>query len=111
MRQLGLDVIWPDQYTAMQQLELFASASLVVGPSGAGMFNALLCRPETVLLNIESEPDWLWGHANLFSSARLRYGMHIARRNESYAAPHRPYTIAIDALASSVHQLISELRA
>ena len=74
------------------------------------MFNALLCAPGTTLVDIESEPDWLWGHANLFSSAQLRYGMHIAKRNESYPPPHRPYTIDTEALASSVEQHASHLR-
>ena len=111
MRRVGLEVISPGELPAIEQLRLFASASLVVGPSGAAMFNALLCAPGTALVDIESEPDWLWGHANLFSSNRLRYGMHFAKRNELFPGPHRPYTIDIDALASSAQQRMKELQA
>ncbi|MBO9718172.1 MAG: DUF563 domain-containing protein [Pseudoxanthomonas sp.] len=109
MQGAGLDVVAPDELTAVEQVRLFASAALVVGPSGAGMFNSLFCGPGTTVLDIESEPDWLWGHANLFASASLRYGIHIAQRDESLPGPHRPYVIDTEALSSSVRRLVREL--
>ena len=40
----GFEVVFPENLTFLEQLQLFQSASLVVGPSGAAWANMLFCR-------------------------------------------------------------------
>ena len=56
LRPLGFDIIEPQSLTATEQIAAFASADLVVGPSGSGMFNAVFCRPGAKLIDMKSEP-------------------------------------------------------
>jgi len=106
MQALGLDVVTPDLLSVEEQIRLFASAELVVGPSGAGMFNAVFCRPGTALVDIESQPDWLWGHANLFSSIGLNFGMCLGDAETHTGEAHRPYRVDASALSDRVRNLL-----
>ncbi len=70
MAGLGFEVIEPEQLNPAEQIATFASADIVVGPAGSGMFNVVFCRPGTKVLDIESEPNWIYAHTGLFASCR-----------------------------------------
>jgi hypothetical protein len=71
---LGFRVIDPDTMSVAAQIHAFAGAEAVAGLGGAGMFNALFCRPGTKLLSFEDSALFLEKHANLFASVGLDYG-------------------------------------
>lgn len=48
----GFEVVVPGAYDFMQQIALFRSASLVVGPHGAGMSNIVFCEPGTIVYEL-----------------------------------------------------------
>ncbi len=72
---LGFTIVEPEQLSAEDQMALFATADVVAGLGGGGMFNAVFCRPGTRLLSFESDPRFVDRHANLFASLSLDYGM------------------------------------
>jgi capsular polysaccharide biosynthesis protein len=72
--RLGFQAIEPESLSVREQVAIFRSARFVVGPSGAGMFNTLFCRPGTSILSLEPLSSWIWQHCNLFGSMGHAYG-------------------------------------
>lgn len=106
MGKIGLEVIYPEKMTVEDQIKTFASADLVVGPSGSALFNAIFCRPGTRLLDMESEPWWLHAHMCLFSSCDLDYGFHIGSVSEGDGNPHRQWSADVDVLGDRVADML-----
>jgi len=107
MLALGVEVIYPEQLHPAEQIKTFAEAQMVIGPSGAGLFNTIFCAPGTVVLDIESENDWVQSHCSLFSSLEMQYAIHVAKpiQTPEYPPPHRPFEINLDALADQISDL------
>jgi hypothetical protein len=107
---LGFQIVDPSGLSAAEQIAAFSAASLVVGPSGAGMFNAAFCRPGTKLIDIESEPHWIGSHANLFASCDLRYGFVQGNAiDRDWSQHHKPWRVNIDAVLRRVDEMTAEL--
>jgi capsular polysaccharide biosynthesis protein len=103
LRALGFLIVEPETLTARQQIEIFSSAELVVGPSGAGMFNVMFCREGTRVIDIESEPGWIHAHTCLFASSALRYAIFEGKADPADTRPvHRNWTVNIEALLDRV---------
>ena len=73
LTKLGVEIFEPERHDAREQVKAFSSAEMVIGPSGAAMFNTIFCRPGTKVIDIESERDWIWTHTGIFGSCELRY--------------------------------------
>lgn len=108
LRGLGFDIVVPDSLSVEQQIATFANADIVVGPSGAGLFNSVFCSPGTYVIDIESERHWIYAHCNLFSSLGLNYGIFWARPQpeNKEGEVHLPFTVNVPALIKRVQSLI-----
>jgi hypothetical protein len=103
LKRIGFDIVEPENLSAEDQIRVFSSASLVVGPSGSGMFNCVFCHPGTAVIDIESEPHWIYAHAGLFASCGLNYGLFVGRvAEDDPAAIHRQWSVNIDALLDRI---------
>jgi capsular polysaccharide biosynthesis protein len=51
----GFQIVRPEGMSAVDQIRLFAGAEVIVGPSGAGMTNALFAAPGCTLVEIQPE--------------------------------------------------------
>lgn len=106
LRRLDFHIVEPEAMSARDQIALFASADLVVGPAGSAMFNAVFCRPGTRLIDIESEPFWIHAHACLFTSCQLDFGIFCGRVDPTDPAPvHRRWTVNIPALLNRIERM------
>jgi hypothetical protein len=104
--RLGFDILQPQSLSAREQILAFSAASLVVGPSGSGMFNAVFCHPGAKLIDIESEPNWIHAHMCLFGSLGLDFGIFEGQAaDRDWSRPHKPFSIEIDALLERVRRL------
>ena len=102
---LGFEVFEPEAHSPPKdQVAAFASADVVVGPAGSGMFNTMaFCRPGTKVLDMESEVHWVYAHAGLFASCQLRYGLFLGLVDAADPNPvHRRWTANVPALVSRV---------
>jgi capsular polysaccharide biosynthesis protein len=107
LRELGFEIVEPQNLTMREQIEMFSSAELVVGPSGSAMFNVVFCEPGTKVIDIESEPHWIYAHAGLFASCELRYGVFIGAVDaQDPAHVHRRFTVNIDALVERIQDFL-----
>ncbi len=95
---LGYLVIEPEFLAVEDQIRLFAGAERIVAIGGAGLFNAVFCRPGARLLDIESTSLFLDAHSNVFAGAGLEYGLVIGQEDLADSSlAHRRWTLDLDA--------------
>lgn len=106
LASLGYTIIEPQYLTFKEQVKLFNSARVVVGLGGAGMFNAVFCRPGTVIVSIESSAAFIPNHAALFSSLDLPYGIILGERDINDPNPvHYRWRVDISTVVSLLSKL------
>ena len=103
---LGFEIFEPQNATFDEQIEAFASALIVVGQSGAGLFNSVFCLPGTHLIDIESEPHWIHAHMCLFSSLNLRYSVFEGVPDYSEHKIHVPLTVNVCGLTRRIRHIL-----
>ena len=107
---LGYLVIEPEFLAVEEQIRLFAGAERIVAIGGAGLFNAVFCRPGARLLDIESTPLFLDAHSNVFAGAGLEYGLVIGREDlADSSVAHRRWTLDLDAACPAVAAFMENL--
>ena len=95
----GFDLVRTHMMSVRQQVEAFSSADMIVGASGSAMFNVVFSHPGTKLIDIESEPHWIFAHQNLFGSCGLDYGIFEAKAQDNdWSVPHKPFAVNVEAL-------------
>lgn len=105
----GFDIIEPERIPVREQIQTFSSASIVVGPSGSGLFNTVFCHPGTQIVDIQSEPQWIYSYAGMYASLGLNYGIFIGKSDPSDRAPvHRRWSVNIDALMGRLATFLRE---
>ena len=103
---LGFEEVRPHTMSMRAQIACFSSASIVVGAAGSALFNTVFCHPGTLVVDIESEPHWMFAHMNLFGSAGLDYAIFEARAADAdWSRPHKPLTVNAAALADRLKRL------
>jgi capsular polysaccharide biosynthesis protein len=96
---IGFEAIEPEQMSMREQIAAFASASIVVGPSGSGMFNTIFCHPGTKIIDLQSESQWIYSYTGMYASLGLRYGIFVGKAETPDGQPvHRPWQVNIEAL-------------
>ena len=107
LARLNFETIEPERLSTEEQIATFASADMIVGPAGSAMFNVVFCRPGTKVIDIESEPNWIYAHAGLFASCQMRYGLFVGQSDPADDRPvHRRWTVNIEALMDRVSTFI-----
>lgn len=107
MAGLGFEVIEPEGCSPTEQIAAFASADVIMGPAGSGLFNVVFCRPGTKVVDIESEPNWIYAHTGLFASCKARYGLFVAAVDQSDPAPvHKRFSVDVPALVARVAKFL-----
>lgn len=108
VQEIGFDLMIPDTLSVADQIAYFSGAEVIVGASGAGMFNTLFAPDNPWIVDIESQSNWLHGHNGLFAGAGLRYGFQIAEADPESEANHKPFNIHIDALVDRLKFVLKE---
>ena len=94
--RMGFCVIEPENLTKENCFGIFAAAKVIVGPSGAGLFNCIFSAPgTTTVVDIECAPDCIPGHSSLFSNLRLEYHVYIAEALTAHSC-HPPFVLDVD---------------
>jgi hypothetical protein len=67
------------------------------------MFNCVFCHPGTKLIDLESEPHWMYAHTGLFASCQLEYGIFCGQSDPDDPVPeHKRWTVDIEALIDRI---------
>ena len=101
----GFHIYEPEAHSFEDQVHTFASARVVVGPSGAGMFNTMFCRPGTLVVSLEPMLNWLALHANMFASFGHYYAMVMGGTDETDLSVQKRWRTDVDAVVGFVDRL------
>jgi Glycosyltransferase 61 len=103
----GFQIFDPQQHTITEQIRMFASAKIIVGGSGSGMFNCMFAPTGTTIVDIESAPNWLYAHTNLFASLGHNYGLILGEVDASDPAPvHKRWTLNVQKAIQRIDLLL-----
>jgi capsular polysaccharide biosynthesis protein len=109
LEAMGFETIEPETLSVEEQIMTFSSASIIVGPSGSGMFNTMFCHPGTKVIDIQSEPHWIYSYTGMYSSLELEYGIFLGKPDpEDFKPVHRRFSVNIDALTTRIRSFIAE---
>ena len=109
LTMMGFDIIEPERVSVQEQIALFASADLVVGPSGSAMFNTVFCRPGTKVIDLQSEKQWIYSYAGMYASLQLDYGIFVGKAEATDGnAVHRRWSVNIDALTRRIDDFLHQ---
>jgi hypothetical protein len=103
LRKHGLEEVSTERMSFDEQVGLFAGASLLVGPHGAGLSNAIFMPAGSTL--VELMPAWYSPACYLVmaNEAGLRYRVVLAQRAPgSGGGPHADLSVDPDALDSQL---------
>jgi capsular polysaccharide biosynthesis protein len=108
LKDMDFTIIEPEHLSVHDQIKAFSSASIIVGPSGSGLFNTMFCHPGTKVIDIQSEPQWIYSYTAMYSSLSLNYGIFIGKADPSDTKEvHRRWTVNIDALMARIRSFLA----
>ena len=94
LKTMGYSPVDPEYLGPEEQIELFGSERRIVVLGGAGLFNAVFCKPGTRVVDIESNHDHIENHSTILSSMGVDYGVILGEVDQSDPAPHnKPWTV------------------
>ena len=109
LESMGFDIVEPELICVRDQIKAFSSASIIVGPSGSGLFNTMFCHPGTKVIDIQSEPQWIYSYTGMYSSLQLNYGIFVGKADPADTKPvHRRWTVNVDALIARIKRFLTE---
>jgi hypothetical protein len=104
----GFDIVEPETLSFIDQVKIFSTAQLVVGPAGSALYNVVFCAAGTKIIDIESEPHWVPLHSCLFASLELPYGIFVGATDPTdRRSAHKRWSVDIDALVRRVRSFAS----
>lgn len=107
LEKLGFDIVEPENLTLREQVQKFASAKVILGPSGSGMFNVVFAPKEALFISIEAFSYWLHAHSNLPASMGLDYAFIVGQPDLSDPAPiHKRWSLDVPKAIERIRQVV-----
>ena len=103
LKAKGYTPIDPECLGPEEQIELFGSERRIVVLGGAGLFNAVFCKPGTRIVDIESTRDHLENHSAILSSMDADYGIILGQVDQNDPASHnKRWTVDVERAAAAI---------
>lgn len=108
LRELGFSIVVPSLLTAAEEVTMFRDARVIVGPLGAGLYNALFTRPGASIIAL-SDPnyamEWLPQAAALRGHAHgWMFGLAFESLEAIYGGTHNNWIVDVDRVVEAVRR-------
>ena len=105
---MGYSPIDPEYLAPEEQIELFGSERRIVVLGGAGLFNAVFCKPGTKIVDIESSHDHLENHSTVLSSMDADYGIILGQVDQDDPASHnKRWTVDVERAVAAIAEFMA----
>jgi capsular polysaccharide biosynthesis protein len=100
----GFVVVEPEKLSFIEQVELFSSAEVVVGATGASFANLIFCKPETkIIILISDYKNMIYGYwQNMASAVGNKVTYVIGASDEIFSHLHSNFQISIPDLLDAI---------
>lgn len=99
----GFEAVTLTGMNVREQIKLFASASHVIGPHGAGLGNVLFCPPGSVLCEFQMRSNVQWSIRRLAAVSHMQYGCIMGTAKDDSAAVYlRDWTVDLGQLEAAL---------
>lgn len=106
LREHGFTEFIPEDHSFREQMAIFGRARVIVGCGGSNMFGCVFARNVEFIVDLESAPNWLFAHLNLFESLGCAYaGALGTRRGAEADTPHLNWEIDVSAVIGGLRAL------
>ncbi|MCJ2033437.1 glycosyltransferase family 61 protein [Methylobacterium sp. J-068] len=102
LRDFGFHIYEPESDTIENQIRTFAAAEIVVGASGAGMFNTIFCPPQTKIVSIEPMMNWTILHANMYAGFGHPYVMVLGGADPADSSSQRRWVADVELIIDQI---------
>ncbi len=100
---LGFSSIDPEDLLPAKQIELFGSAERIVVLGGAGLFNAVFCKPGAKIVDIESTCNHLENHSTILASMDVDYGILVGQEDQNDTVDYdKKWTVDVERTISAI---------
>ncbi|HEY5299822.1 MAG TPA: glycosyltransferase family 61 protein [Acetobacteraceae bacterium] len=106
LREHGFAEFIPENHSFREQMAIFNRARIIVGCGGSNMFGCVFASNVEFIVDLESAPNWLFAHLNLFESLGCAYTAALGtRRGAEEDTPHVNWTIDVPAVIDGLRAL------
>ncbi len=104
---MGYSPIDPEYLGPEEQIELFGSERRIVVLGGAGLFNAVFCKPGTKIIDIESTRDHIENHSTVLSSMDADYGIILGQVDQGDPELHnKRWTVDVERASAAIAEFM-----
>lgn len=96
----GFDIFAPEEHSFEEQVKVFAAAKVVIGPGGAGMFNAVFCKSSALVVSLEPMMNWIALHSNMFASSDVNYALVVGGADKSDVSVQKRWSTDVNCVLS-----------
>ena len=104
---MGYSPIDPEYLGPEEQIELFGSERRIVVLGGAGLFNAVFCKPGAKIIDIESTHDHIENHSTVLSSMDADYGIILGQVDQGDPELHnKRWTVDVERATAAIAEFM-----
>lgn len=106
VKELGFEIVYTEQLTFHEQIQLFQSAKFIIGATGAAFTNLVFCNKNTDAI-ILAAVDWDFG---IFSNIAIQNGVNLkylvskTKTNQKFVY-HSPFETDVNKLVEEYNKL------
>ena len=107
LKNMGFEIVYPEQMEVDEQVATFANADIVLGQHGAGLTNLCFCKPSTKVIEIFNEDLKGYidsGYFRICSNVKLD---HYVMFGEPVPGPNIDMRVDIEKLEKTIELLLS----
>ena len=69
----------------------------------------MFCHPGTKVIDIQSEPKWIYSYTGMYASLQLNYGIFVGKADPADTKEvHRRWAVNIDALIGRIRAFLAD---
>jgi capsular polysaccharide biosynthesis protein len=104
----GFEIIYPEELTFLEQLEIFSHAKVIAGATGAGLTNIIFAPKSAIIICLVSQPMNFTGFSNIagLNNQNMVFLVGKPDKNTSHPYYQANFTINPDEVAHAIDTIL-----
>lgn len=105
MKEAGFEIVQPENLSVEERIRVIRDAEVIACPGGSGLFNMVFAQNARLVIDIESNPTWIYAHARILESLGLPHVILFGDPTE-VGSPHSPWLAPVDQIMTAIARLV-----